>query len=83
MTSSGEPVVTAVADTSSDLNRKNSDEFLHDLSKIVVMLLNPYRKERIQGYIVCHDDFKHLARKVSFFPITLSNKKNLLFSADA
>ena len=67
MTSSGEPVVTAVADTSSDSKRKNSDEFLHDLSKMVVMLLNPYRKERIQGYIVCHDDFKHLARKVSFF----------------
>jgi len=61
----GESVVTAVADTSSDLKKKLNDEFLQDLSKLVVMLLNPYRKERIQGYIVCHDDFKHLARKLT------------------
>lgn len=55
----------AAADTSSDTGeKKNKDKFLKEMSKIVVKILDPYRKKGVKGHIGNTDDFKHLAKKV-------------------
>ena len=55
----------AAADTSSDTGeKKNKDKFLKEMSKMVVKILDPYRKKGVKGHIGNTDDFKHLAKKV-------------------
>ena len=56
----------AAADTSSDTGeKKNKDKFLKEMSKMVVKILDPYRKKGVKGHIGNTDDFKHLAKKVN------------------
>jgi hypothetical protein len=46
--------------------KKIKDRFLKEASKIIVKLLDPYRRPGVgRGYIQNVDDFKHLAKKVS------------------
>ena len=55
----------AAADTSSDTGeKKNKDKFLKEMSKVVVKILDPYRKKGVKGHVGNTDDFKHLAKKV-------------------
>merc|ERR1712150_188898 len=57
----------AAADTSSDTGeKKNKDKFLKEMSKIVVKILDPYRKKGVKGHIGNTDDFKHLAKKFTY-----------------
>ena len=59
---------TAAADTSSEVVKKIKDRFLKDASKVVVKLLDPYRRPDAEhGKIQSVEDFKHLAKKVSCF----------------
>ena len=62
--SSNEDVTTtAAADTSSEVARKIRERFMKDVSKVIVKVLTPFRKET--GQIGTNEDFKHLAKKVS------------------
>jgi len=63
---------TAAADTSSEVAKKAKERFLKETSKVVVKVLQPYRKEDAAvAKIKTNDDFKHLARKVAnCFPST-------------
>ena len=54
----------AAADTSSDVEKKHKEKFLKEMSKLVVKILDPYRKKGVKGHISKTDDFKHLAKKV-------------------
>ena len=54
----------AAADTSSDVDKKHKDKFVKEMSKVVVKILDPYRKKGVKGHIGNTDDFKHLAKKV-------------------
>ena len=61
----------AAADTSSDVEKKHKEKFLKEMSKLVVKILDPYRKKGVKGYISKTDDFKHLAKKVEkYFSIS-------------
>ena len=67
--SSGTPVSSrkttqAAADTSSDVEKKHKDKFVKEMSKVVVKILDPYRKKGVRGHIGNTTDFKHLAKKV-------------------
>ena len=57
----------AAADTSSDSEKKKRDKFLKEMSKVVVKVLDPYRKKGVKGHIEKTDDFRHLAKKVKIF----------------
>jgi hypothetical protein len=58
---------TAAADTSSEVVKKIKDRFMKDASKIIVKLLDPYRRpDAKRGHIQSTEDFKHLAKKVVF-----------------
>ena len=61
--SSNEAVTAAAADTSSEVARKIRERFMKDVSKVIVKVLTPFRKET--GQIGTNEDFKHLAKKVS------------------
>ena len=63
--------VTAVAaaDTSSEVAKKINDRFKKEVSKVIVKVLDPFRKE---GQIKSTEDFKHLAKKE---PITMRGTK--------
>ena len=54
----------AAADTSSDVEKKHKEKFVKEMSKVVVKILDPYRKKGVKGHISKTDDFKHLAKKV-------------------
>ena len=54
----------AAADTSSDVEKKHKDKFVKEMSKVVVKILDPYRKKGVRGHIGNTTDFKHLAKKV-------------------
>ena len=54
---------TAAAD-SSDVEKKIKDNFVKEMSKVIVKILNPYRSPGVKGYIGSTEDFKHLAKKV-------------------
>ncbi len=57
---------TAAADTSSEVAKKIKDKFLKDMSKVMVKVLDPYRRPDVpRGHIKSKEDFKHLAQKVS------------------
>ena len=62
-----EPSVTAAAaDTSSEVERKIKERFLKETSKVVVKVLDPYRRDEASvAKIKNVEDFKHLAKKVS------------------
>ena len=63
----------AAADTSSDTGeKKNKDKFLKEMSKVVVKILDPYRKKGVKGHVGNTDDFKHLAKKVIFAKIFIT-----------
>ena len=61
-----EPSVTAAAaDTSSEVERKIKERFLKETSKVVVKVLDPYRRDETSvAKIKNVEDFKHLAKKV-------------------
>ena len=54
----------AAADTSSDVEKKHREKFVKEMSKVVVKILDPYRKKGVKGHIRKNDDFKYLAKKV-------------------
>merc|ERR550525_1483126 len=56
----------AAADTSSDVEKKHKEKFLKEMSKLVVKIQDPYRKKGVKGHISKTDDFKHLAKKLTF-----------------
>merc|ERR1712079_429391 len=57
----------AAADTSSDMGKKkHKDKFVKEMSKVVVKILDPYRKKGVRGHIGNTDDFKHLAKKLTY-----------------
>ena len=64
-TSSGR-TTQAAADTSSDVEKKHKEKFVKEMSKVVVKILDPYRKKGVKGHIRKNDDFKYLAKKVIF-----------------
>ena len=58
-------MTAAAADTSSEVAKKKKDAFLKETSRLIVRLLDPYRKtEGVRGKIHTNEDFKHLAKKV-------------------
>ncbi len=58
---------TAAADTSSEVAKKIKERFKREASKVIVKILDPYRRpDAIHGHIKTNEDFKHLAKKVSF-----------------
>ena len=60
-----EQTVAAAADTSSEVERKIKDRFLKETSKVVVKVLDPYRRDDASvAKIKTIEDFKHLAKKV-------------------
>merc|ERR1712059_121669 len=56
----------AAADTSSDVEKKHKEKFVKEMSKIIVKILDPYRKKGVRGFIGNTDDFKHLAKKLTY-----------------
>lgn len=55
------------ADTSSDPVRRIKDTFRLNMAGVIVHYLNPFRKPDCKsGRITNTEDFKHLARKVSY-----------------
>ena len=66
-TTSGKSKTTqAAADTSSDSDKKHKDRFRKEMSKVIVKTLDPYRKKGVRGHIGNTDDFRHLAKKVTY-----------------
>lgn len=58
--------VAAAADTSSEVARKIKERFLKETSKVVVKVLDPYRRDDAASARIRNvEDFKHLAKKVS------------------
>ena len=64
VTSSSGRTTQAAADTSSDVEKKHREKFVKEMSKVVVKILDPYRKKGVKGHIRKNDDFKYLAKKV-------------------
>ncbi len=57
---------TAAADTSSEVAKKVKERFKKDTSKVIVRVLDPYRRpDAARGRIKSNEDFKHLAKKVA------------------
>jgi len=52
--------------TSSDVDKKHKENFLMEMSKVVVKILDPYRKAGVKGHISNKEDFKHLAKKITY-----------------
>ena len=60
-------IVAAPADTSSEAAKKYKERFRKETSEVVVRTLDPYHKvEATTGRIKNKEDFKYLAKKVSF-----------------
>ena len=56
---------TAAADTSSEVSKKVKETFMKEVSKIIVKVLDPFRKaDATRSKITTIEDFKHLAKKV-------------------
>merc|ERR1719300_1957118 len=70
--SSNEAVTAAAADTSSEVARKIRERFMKDVSKVIVKVLTPFRKET--GQIGTGEDFKHLAKKLTNYILTKEMK---------
>lgn len=63
-------------DSHSSAARKIKDKFRSDISGVIVRHLKPYFSDTCEiGRITSHDDFKHLARKVIFGLLTMSELK--------
>jgi len=66
-----EQTVAAAADTSSEVERKIKDRFLKETSKVVVKVLDPYRRDDASvAKIKTIEDFKHLAKKLTNYIMT-------------
>lgn len=63
---SSKKTTQAAADTSSDVEKKHKEKFVKEVSKLVVKILDPYRKKGVRGHISNTDDFKHLAKKLTY-----------------
>ncbi len=71
---------TAAADTSSEVAKKIKEKFKKDTSRVIVKVLDPYRKPDVShGRIKNNEDFKHLAKKVSLNNSLLSLHTQRLF----
>ena len=56
---------TAAADTSSEVARKIKETFMKEVSRVIVKVLDPFRKtDATRAKIETIEDFKHLAKKV-------------------
>ena len=56
---------TAAADTSSEVARKIKETFMKEVSRVIVKVLDPFRKtDATRAKIQTIEDFKHLAKKV-------------------
>jgi len=64
--SSSKKTTQAAADTSSDVEKKHKEKFVKEMSKVVVKILDPYRKKGVRGHIGSTNDFKHLAKKLTY-----------------
>ena len=53
------------ANISSEVEKKHMEKFKKEMSKVVVKILDPYRKKGVGGHISNTDDFKHLAKKLT------------------
>ena len=47
------------------MEKQYKDKFIKEMSKVIVKILDPYRKKGVKGHISSTEDFKHLAKKVS------------------
>ncbi len=57
--------VAAVDSSSTDLGRKMKDIFMKEVSRVIVKVLDPFRRRDVtNGHIATTEDFKHLAKKV-------------------
>merc|ERR1712226_1296591 len=57
---------TAAADTSSEVSKKTKETFMKEVSKIIVKVLDPFRKaDATRSKITTIEDFKHLAKKLT------------------
>jgi hypothetical protein len=63
-------ITTTAAADSSDVEKKIKDNFVKEMSKVIVKILNYYRNPGVIGHISSTQDFKHLAKKVSR-PLTI------------
>jgi len=63
---SSKKTTQAAADTSSDVEKKHKEKFVKEMSKVVVKILDPYRKKGVRGHIGSTNDFKHLAKKLTY-----------------
>jgi len=59
-------VHTAPADTSSETERKARDKFVKEMSAVIVKALDPFRNPKSKGHIKTNEDFKHLAKKLTY-----------------
>ena len=67
---------TAAADTSSEVSKKFKETFMKEVSKIIVKVLDPFRKaDATRSKIQTIEDFKHLAKKVIKFKFQQSYRK--------
>ena len=75
---------TAAADTSSEVARKIRDRFMKEVSKVIVKVLDPYRRsDATKGQIKTTEDFKHLAKKVRCILVAIHVPSNLFFLPNA
>ena len=59
---------TAAADTSSEVAKKVKETFMKDVSRVIVKVLDPFRKaDATRAKIQTIEDFKHLAKKVKIY----------------
>lgn len=58
-------ITTTAAADSSDVEKKIKDNFVKEMSKVIVRILNNYRTPGVPGHITSTQDFKHLAKKLT------------------
>jgi len=63
---SSSDVHTAAADTSSEWERKAKEKFIKEMSSVIVKSLDPFRNPKSKGYIRSNEDFKHIAKKLTY-----------------
>merc|ERR1711993_114018 len=57
---------TAAADTTSKISKNIKETFMKEVSKIIVKVLDPFRKaDATRSRIQTIEDFKHLAKKLT------------------
>jgi len=75
------PTITA-ADTSttSEAEKKAKDRFAKQMSAVIVKTLDPFRNPKSKGHIKTNEDFKHLAKKLTY--VIYSKERRQVRSAE-